>query len=237
MSSFDTKKSANLDGLKEDIEASIRTVKDIPKITTDSFSSESLKAELIPILEEGKSRISNIEDISKNIDAVRNEIINPVNKIIEDTSRPNLWFSLFSIFIGLVGVILTINSYFVTKNDINVNKEIVVTSEEIARVNNSIKLEIERLKEFIEYKKEILSSQDNLTNIEMHKRSFIEKFYMLNKNHVGSIFWGFLKIFVLIFSGFCLGMSIYFFYDMEEGLGLTLIAISILILPITYFFI
>lgn len=104
------KVQTSLEKLKNDIEDSIKTI-NIPLITTESFSSAKLKEEIIPILEEGKKRISDVEHIADNIDAVRNEIINPVNEIIKNTSKPNLRFSIFSFIIGIIGIVLTINSY------------------------------------------------------------------------------------------------------------------------------
>ncbi|KPA09663.1 hypothetical protein MHK_010133, partial [Candidatus Magnetomorum sp. HK-1] len=71
---------ALLKKMNRDINDSISKISCLPKIEIESFSSEVLKAELIPMLEETKNRVSNIEYITNNMLAIRKELLEPVNE-------------------------------------------------------------------------------------------------------------------------------------------------------------
>jgi len=96
--------------INRDINNSISKINGLPKIEIDNFSSEDLKTELIPMLEEAKERVRNIDEITNNLLAIRKEILDPVNKTIQKNSKLSNYFSIFGIVIGLIGIFLAVES-------------------------------------------------------------------------------------------------------------------------------
>jgi len=122
--------------IKKDIDVSISKISSLPKIEIENFSSKRLKDKLIPMLEEAKDRVVNIEEISKNFLTIREEFIGPVNETIQKNSKFSNYFSICGIIIGLIGLYLTIQSDF---NFIPVLKKNILTyqnSENVPIINN-----------------------------------------------------------------------------------------------------
>jgi hypothetical protein len=110
----------NLTKLNKTIDHSIEKVKNIPIIKTSNFDTTQLKEEVIPLLQEAKSRLKDIAHINSNITGIRNEIIKPVVNVIEARSKQNKWFTNLGIAFGIVGIVLTITSSLISK-DINLS--------------------------------------------------------------------------------------------------------------------
>jgi len=150
MSKNNDLKSKNTKGLikkiNRDINSSISKISGLPKIEIDNFSSEDLKTEVIPMLEEAKERVSNIEEITNNLLAIRKEILDPVNKTIQQNSKLSNYFSIFGIVIGLIGIFLAMESnldYFFKSVDQTLSQSFLYESthtENIPSQSNSIEV-------------------------------------------------------------------------------------------------
>ncbi len=92
------------------IDDAINKVDAIEYFATKKISSDQLKQELIPVLQAAKKQVFEIEYINKNLDAVRNQIIDPVNKIIQRSSEPSLKLSKWGLWIGIVGIVVPLLS-------------------------------------------------------------------------------------------------------------------------------
>lgn len=226
----------NFDDLKNDIDISIKTIENIPTIKTDSFSSSKLKEELIPILEEGKTRISNIEKITNNIDAVRGEIIEPVNKILLSSQRSSTKLSVVSLIFGLIGIFLTIYSFYSVKTEADYVYSLRNANQEVRALNISLKNNIDEINSLINKERISTSILGDLQSIKMNERSKLEKLFIPKRSHLNSIFWGLVKmVFVfLLFSSFIL--SIFYIFDDEVGVAFFWFLIFVAIFFTTYLF-
>jgi outer membrane protein OmpA-like peptidoglycan-associated protein len=106
------------ENLRKTIDESIDLVRGIPRVATDNFSTEDLKDEVIPMLErakyaifKSKKRFDQLEKLSREIDTIRDEIIEPVTSTIRKSSNLNSWFSILSLTIGVLGALLAIGSF------------------------------------------------------------------------------------------------------------------------------
>jgi hypothetical protein len=101
--------------IKSLITDSIDKVSNIPKVEIDGFHTEDLKEKVIPVLKTAEERIHDIEDIYNKIDAVRNEIIKPVNATIKGNQRKSNWLAIIGIISGLMGISFPLYSFFFKK--------------------------------------------------------------------------------------------------------------------------
>jgi hypothetical protein len=145
----------DLGKIKKSINDSIDKVINIPKIEVDNFSTQQLKDEVIPLLKDAEKRIYDIENINDNINSIRNEIIDPVNATIREKSEQSNWLSWIGIISGLIGIILTLYSFFSQKimlsdktlteiKEINTNlvgEQVELKARELIRFNESAKYE------------------------------------------------------------------------------------------------
>lgn len=224
-----------LRGLNKNIDVSLNAVKNIPDVSFESFSLNKFKENVVPILEEAKIRILDIKAILKNIDAVRDEIIKPVDKSIRKSSKNRTLISMFSICIGILGIILTINSYFLSKEDSSITNKLGKSIIRLKEENTKLIQEITTLKKIIEnekQKKEIdTSKQQQSYSLE---RTFFQKLHTLKPMHQSWI-WSILKILSLIAVGILIALSIYFLNDCEEAMAAVCLISSILIAVLSYF--
>ncbi len=193
------KKNTNdLQSLKKAIDASVNAVASIPPV-----SSQDVIDQVLPILNEAKKRVEQIETISNEIDAVRNEIIFPVKETIQQTSRINFWFSIFGMAIGAIGLCLTLYSFFkvssldsarISKN----MKEIVANLE---ATNDSLK------KTIAKYEAGVNILQKNAIEIKSDQRTWYERFYTPQTStwyerfytpQTSTWYWWMLKISILL---------------------------------------
>lgn len=93
--------------LRDSISNSISKVEGIPEIKVGSFETVELKNEVVPLLEEARSRLSDLEYINDNLDGIRNEIIRPVFGVINAKSKYSNVLAILGIFFGAIGVVLT----------------------------------------------------------------------------------------------------------------------------------
>ena len=116
MSKNNDLKTINSKGLlkkiNRDINDSISKISCLPKIEVENFSSQVLKAELIPILEEAKNRVNNIKHITNNLLAIRKEILEPVNDTMQKNSKTSNYFSIIGLLLAMIGIFLSIQSSF-----------------------------------------------------------------------------------------------------------------------------
>ena len=97
----------DVEQLEEAIVEAIDKINNIPYFDIKTASSEQLKATLIPILKNARTRVSQLKHLYKSIDGVRNEIIEPVNRIIKETAEPGLRISQWGVRVGWIGIVLT----------------------------------------------------------------------------------------------------------------------------------
>lgn len=122
------------DKLIATIEESKEKIRNFPQFSTPDISSEDLKDQLLPILEEAKDtlnkskeRYQKLERLNQDIDTIRDEIISPVNNKIETTNkktnRSNFWFGVLGLLIGLVSMIFSfVKSISKPETEIILNK-------------------------------------------------------------------------------------------------------------------
>lgn len=101
--------------LRNAVSDTIKEIESIPKFKTEiegkSWSSEQLKATIMPLLAQSQNRINDIENVANQIDSVRNEILEPVKKLIEEKDRNSTIFSWIGIVIGIIGIAPLIWTY------------------------------------------------------------------------------------------------------------------------------
>ncbi len=105
--------SADTELLSESINDAIQQIRDIPEFRVSNVSSEGLKNSLIPILESANKRVSDIEYINKGLDAVRGEIIEPVNRIIGDSSKPSIAIGKWGLWFGGFGILISVFTIYI----------------------------------------------------------------------------------------------------------------------------
>jgi len=95
------------------IDENIEKVKNMLEFNVGNMSSDELKKNLNQILIGAKQCVSEVNAIDRNLDAVRNQIIDPVKKVIEKSSKESNKINLGSLIIGALLPFATImwNSY------------------------------------------------------------------------------------------------------------------------------
>jgi len=98
------------------IEDSISKVNAIPEFKIGKISDTEIKQQLLPTLEEANYRIADLDAVQRELNAIRNEIISPVKKEIEDTGKSNKRLSVYALTVGIIGAIIGFASpYFNNK--------------------------------------------------------------------------------------------------------------------------
>jgi len=100
-------RSVDTDVLAASINDAINKISSIPFFKVENVSSDELKDSLIPILDRAKKRVSDIEYINQGLDSVRGEIIEPVNKIIKDSSKPSIAIGKWGLWLGGFGILIS----------------------------------------------------------------------------------------------------------------------------------
>ncbi len=102
------------DRLRQAIDDSIQKVRELPPFSGPTFSTEALKDEVIPILEqaketiwESKERFKRLDKLNQEIDTVRDEIISPVNDRIESSRRSNSMLGFAGLLVGALSVVFS----------------------------------------------------------------------------------------------------------------------------------
>ena len=137
--------------LRNAVSDTIKEIESIPKFKTEiegkSWSSEQLKDTIVPLLAQSQKRINDIENVANQIDSVRNEILEPVKKLIEDKDRYSKIFSWVGIIIGFIGLSPLIYNYYISTK---LNEKPPFIAE---KGNGGFSNEdIDRLGEFADYK-------------------------------------------------------------------------------------
>ena len=81
-------------------------VKNIPEFNFAGISSIKLKGDLGKMLDNVKECGSEVATINRDLEAVRNQIIDPVNKIIEKSSKDARKFNTSNLILGYIGLII-----------------------------------------------------------------------------------------------------------------------------------
>jgi hypothetical protein len=131
----------SINKLKSAVDATIEEVESIPTFTTTvgdkSWSSEALKSSIMPHLMRSLERIGDIENVSNQIDSVRNEVINPVKNLIEKNDKKNSVFAWVGIALGVLGLMPIIYNYvedfFSSKKD-----DYQMTSQQGSNTDNQL---------------------------------------------------------------------------------------------------
>jgi len=95
--------NSDIKRLNNSIEELSRMIRGIPYFATEKITSDQLKNELTPILDDVKKNLSELDHISQNLEAVRNQIIDPVRGIIQESSELNKW----GFVVGVLGIVIS----------------------------------------------------------------------------------------------------------------------------------
>jgi len=104
-------KITELKQIGENVDNAIKVINELKSIQVDNFSTDELKNNIIPILDDAKKRIIELEEIYSAIDSVQKSIIKPVNRLIKNASKHSNFLGIFGLIIGIIGFLLTIKSY------------------------------------------------------------------------------------------------------------------------------
>lgn len=109
MGSNNTESLNSIEQINKDLEKVIDDVKEMD-------SSIVNKDEILKHVVDAKEKVNNIKIINDHVDAIRNQIIEPIQR----TSKANFKFTLYGFSVGLFSALITIVAYFFTPsgNDI-----------------------------------------------------------------------------------------------------------------------
>ena len=239
---------ANLAKLVDDIDASIEAVRGIPKISTESFSSDHLKTEVIPILEVCKQRVTNIEGLTQNIDGIRDEIIRPVNRIIKASARINTWLSVFGFLVGIVGIILTISSYLAVHQYDGLVASYQESMQMVGETNQILGREVELLSSLNDLKLESViptlddSEAERIAGLledrqeQVRARRFIQKLYVPGPNHLAWYWWALKWLMIVVTLLFLWGGGVLVLDD-QLGAAFLMLLLAIGIQVVSFLFV
>ena len=134
---MDEKDNIEIDEVKMKIKDAFALIEKIPDFRLDNVKGKDIKIDLSNALKDLQKRTEGIAKINENLGAVRREIINPVNDIIEKSyqkikksSEEGNKLSKFGFVVGIVGLMLTVFNFFPWNKLIQQKKHNQVTIEQ-----------------------------------------------------------------------------------------------------------